>query len=76
MTAVELMPIHAFLQDHFLVEKGLRNYWDIPPRFFAPERPSCPPARCRRSARRVRRLHAAGIEVILDVVYNPHLRRQ
>jgi isoamylase len=75
VTAVELMPIHGFVDDLFLVERGLRNYWGYNSiAFFAPD------ARYRRSAEAgsgvrefketVKTLHAAGIEVILDVVYN------
>jgi glycogen operon protein len=73
ITAVELLPIHAFLQDRYLVAKNLRNYWGYSTlSFFAPE-----PSYLRASdgslqeiRQTVRRLHAAGIEVILDVVYN------
>jgi glycogen operon protein len=73
VTAVELLPVHAFLQDRFLVQKNLRNYWGYSTlSFFAPE-----PAYIAASGgsldeirQTVRRLHSAGIEVILDVVYN------
>jgi isoamylase len=71
VTTIELMPIHAFVQDRFLQEKGLRNYWGYNSLgFFAPEQsyfagPSHDELRLA-----VRRLHAAGLEVILDVVYN------
>lgn len=70
VTAVELLPVHAFLQDRFLLERGLRNYWGYNTlSFFAPE-----PAYLQRGPndlrQAVRRLHAAGLEVILDVVYN------
>jgi len=73
ITAIELLPIHGFLQDRFLVAKNLRNYWGYSTlSFFAPE-----PAYLTASdgslneiRMAVRRLHAAGIEVILDVVYN------
>ncbi len=71
VTAVELMPIHAFVQDRHLLEKGLRNYWGYNTlSFFAiePRYLSNGSADDMRIA--VRRLHAAGIEVILDVVYN------
>lgn len=71
VTAVELMPIHAFLQDHFLVEKGLRNYWGYSTlAFFAPEPAFLSTGSLQEIRAAVRRLHAAGIEVILDVVYN------
>src|SRR3954469_7152749 len=71
ITAVELLPIHAFVQDRTLLEKGLRNYWGYNTLgFFAIE----PRYLCEHSSHEmrvaVRRLHAAGIEVILDVVYN------
>ena len=72
VTAVELMPIHAFVQDRHLVEKRLRNYWGYNSiGFFAPEQLySSSPHSEREFKTMVRTLHAAGIEVILDVVYN------
>ncbi len=75
VTAVELLPIHAFHDDRFLVKKGLRNYWGYQTiGFFAPARRYARPgpgADPRAEVKEmVRRLHAAGIEVILDVVYN------
>jgi glycogen operon protein len=71
ITAIELMPIHAFVQDRHLLEKSLRNYWGyntlsffaIEPRYLSDGTPD-------EMKVAVRRLHAAGIEVILDVVYN------
>ncbi len=71
ITAIELMPVHAFMQDRALQQRGLRNYWGYNTiGFFAPE----PMYLCGSSPNEmrvaVRRLHAAGIEVILDVVYN------
>ena len=71
ITAIELLPVHAFVQDRHLVLKGLRQYWGYNTlAFFAPE----PLYLCDGSANEmrvaIRRLHAAGIEVILDVVYN------
>jgi glycogen operon protein len=71
ITTLELMPIHAFTQDRFLLEKGLRNYWGYNSlSFFAPE-PGYFSSDSHDEFRvAVRRLHAAGIEVILDVVYN------
>lgn len=71
ITTVELLPIHGFVDDKFLAERGLRNYWGYQTiAFFAPE-----PRYLQRGAPEefkaaVKRLHAAGIEVILDVVYN------
>ena len=71
VTAVELMPVHAFLQDRFLVERGLRNYWGYSTlSFFAPEPAYVPQGGPNELKQAIRRLHAAGIEVILDVVYN------
>ena len=72
VTAVELMPIHAFVNDRFLVEKGLRNHWGYSTLgFFAPEQRYLADRAQRNELKvAVRRLHAAGIEVILDVVYN------
>ena len=73
ITAIELLPVHAFLQDRFLVERRLSNYWGYSTlAFFAPERryfaePDDPDDELRAT---VRRLHEAGIEIILDVVYN------
>ncbi|MBZ4022468.1 glycogen debranching enzyme GlgX [Rhodobacter sp. TJ_12] len=68
VTAVELLPVMPFIDDRFLVEKGLRNYWGYQPiSFFAPE----PRYGTREGFRNmVRALHGAGIEVILDVVFN------
>jgi glycogen operon protein len=71
VTAVELMPVHAFVQDRHLLEQGLRNYWGYNTLSFfalAPRYLSDGTAEDMRIA--VRRLHAAGLEVILDVVYN------
>ena len=72
VTAIELLPIHAYLQDRFLVSKGLKNYWGYSTLgFFAPEpRYLIEPWMRNELKVAVRRLHAAGIEVILDVVYN------
>ncbi len=73
ITAIELLPFHAFLQDRFLVAKNLRNYWGYSTlAFFAPEPSYLTASGGTLNEIRVamRRLHAAGIEVILDVVYN------
>ncbi|MBU6418805.1 MAG: glycogen debranching protein GlgX [Proteobacteria bacterium] len=73
VTAVELLPVHTFLQDRFLLQRGLRNYWGYSTLgFFAPEPsylsgPEKSPHEIRET---IRKLHEAGIEVILDVVYN------
>ncbi|MFF1876398.1 glycogen debranching protein GlgX [Leifsonia sp. NPDC058230] len=75
VTAVELMPVHQFAQDAHLEEKGLRNYWGYNTLgFFAPHNEYS--ASGDRGSQvdefkgLVKALHAAGIEVILDVVYN------
>jgi glycogen operon protein len=71
ITAIELMPIHAFSDDRFLVEKGLRNYWGYSTlAFFAPEPRYLGEAGVIGFKSAIRTLHDAGIEVILDVVYN------
>ena len=75
VTAVELLPVHAFVNDRILVDKGLTNYWGYNSiGFFAPEaRYSSAGAMGGQVSEfkgMVRSLHAAGIEVILDVVYN------
>ena len=76
VTAVELMPVHFHLDDRNLVEKGLTNYWGYNTlNFFAPHLEYASKASPRKSIQEfksmVRSLHAAaGIEVILDVVYN------
>jgi glycogen operon protein len=71
VTTVELLPVHAYLQDHFLVQRGLRNYWGYSTlAFFAPEPSYLPDGDLNAFRTAVRRLHAAGIEVVLDVVYN------
>src|SRR3954454_13291813 len=71
ITAVELLPIHAYLQDRYLLEKGLGNYWGYNTLgFFAIEPRYLSENSANEMRVAVRRLHAAGIEVILDVVYN------
>ena len=75
VTAVELMPVHHFLQDRHLVDRGLANYWGYNTlAYFAPEisyaSQSHPLDAVREFKLMVRNLHKAGIEVILDVVYN------
>ncbi|MCY1065963.1 glycogen debranching protein GlgX [Nannocystis sp. RBIL2] len=75
VTAVELLPVHQFVDDKFLLDRGLRNYWGYNTiGFFAPdvryrsgERVA---AEVQQFKEMVRALHRAGIEVILDVVYN------
>jgi glycogen operon protein len=71
ITAIELLPIHAFVQDRPLQQRGLRNYWGYNTiGFFAPEPSYLSNHSANEMRVAVRRLHAAGIEVILDVVYN------
>jgi glycogen operon protein len=75
VTALELLPVHDFVDDNYLLEKGLKNYWGYNTlNYFSPD------ARYSGSGDRggqvrefrdmVKALHRAGIEVILDVVYN------
>ena len=72
VTAVELLPIHHFVDDRHLLERGLRNYWGYNSiGFFAPDpRYSASGDAVNEFKAMVKALHAAGIEVILDVVYN------
>ena len=71
VTAIELLPIHAFLDDRQLVQRNLRNYWGYNSiGFFAPDRHYGGVNALASFKSTVARLHDAGIEVILDVVYN------
>jgi isoamylase len=71
ITAIELLPIQAFVDDRFLIDRGLRNYWGYNTLgFFAPDPRYLGRSGHRAFRRCVRALHDAGIEVILDVVYN------
>jgi glycogen operon protein len=71
VTTLELMPVQAFVQDRHLLQKGLRNYWGYNTiGFFAPEPRYLSDNTADEMRIAIRRLHAAGIEVILDVVYN------
>ena len=71
VTAVELMPVHTFVDDRHLIERGLRNYWGYNSiGFFAPEPRYCPTGTINDFKTMVKTLHSARIEVILDVVYN------
>ena len=71
VTAIELLPVHAFIDDHYLVAKGLSNYWGYNTLgFFCPEPRYGGDAPLDGFRSTVSRLHDAGIEVILDVVYN------
>jgi glycogen operon protein len=79
VTALELMPVHQFIHDSVLLDKGLRNYWGYNTLgFFAPHAgyaanagaPDRLGQQVQEFKSMVRSMHAAGIEVILDVVYN------
>jgi isoamylase len=75
ITAIELMPVHHFANDSTLIERGLSNYWGYNTiSFFAPDpkysRTATPGGQVQEFKAMVRDLHEAGIEVILDVVYN------
>lgn len=71
VTAVELMPVHAFIDDRHLLEKGLRNYWGYNSiGYFAPDARYSASGHINEFKTMVKRLHSEGIEVILDVVYN------
>ncbi len=70
-TAIELLPVHAYLQDSHLIEKGLKNYWGYNTlNFFAPERRYLRSGEWGEIKDAIARFHQEGIEVILDVVYN------
>lgn len=71
ITSIELMPVHAFIDEHHLHKRGLRNYWGYNTiSFFAPSsRYATVDARAE-FVDMVQTIHDAGIEVILDVVYN------
>jgi isoamylase len=71
VTAIELLPVHAILQDRRLVESRLRNYWGYNTlAFFAPEPAYLASGELNEMRTAIKRLHSAGIQVILDVVYN------
>jgi glycogen operon protein len=71
VTAIELLPMHAFVQDRHLVERGLANYWGYNTiGFFAPEARYLATGELAELKTMVRRLHDAGLEVMVDVVYN------
>lgn len=75
ITAIELMPVHHFVSDRHLEEKGLSNYWGYNTiNFFSPDIRYASATDCggqiREFKEMVKALHKAGIEVILDVVYN------
>jgi glycogen operon protein len=75
VTAIELLPVHAHVEDKVLVDRGLTNYWGYNTiGFFAPQGNYSSSGQMGQQVAEfksmVRDLHAAGIEVILDVVYN------
>ncbi len=71
VTTLELMPVHAFIDDRHLVDRGLANHWGYNTiGFFAPEGHYSASGKLGEFKTMVRTLHEAGIEVILDVVYN------
>ncbi len=71
VTAVELMPVHTFVDDRHLIEHGRRNYWGYNTiGFFSPDMRYSATGRVSEFKTMVKTLHSAGIEVILDVVYN------
>jgi isoamylase len=73
VTTVELMPVHTFIDDSHLLEKGLKNYWGYNSiGFFAPDPRYAAdvPNSLREFKEMIARLHDGGLEVILDVVYN------
>jgi glycogen operon protein len=71
VTAIELLPIHGFVDDRYLVDRGLTNYWGYNTlSFFAPARRYAREDAMTALRTTIAELHDAGIEVILDVVYN------
>ncbi|MEN0087148.1 MAG: glycogen debranching protein GlgX [Pseudomonadota bacterium] len=71
ITAIELLPVQAFLNEQFLLDRGLTNYWGYMTHgFFAPDPRYLQNGDIAEFQQMVERFHSAGIEVILDVVYN------
>jgi glycogen operon protein len=71
VTAIELLPVHSFIDDRFLISKGLKNYWGYQTLgFFAPDMRYARHDAQAEFIQMVQGFHEAGIEVILDVVYN------
>jgi glycogen operon protein len=71
VTSIELMPVHSFVDDRQLVDRGLRNYWGYSSiGFLALEPRYLSTNSIREFKTMVKTLHSAGLEVILDVVYN------
>ena len=71
VTSVELLPVHAFVNDQHLLQKGMTNYWGYNSiAFFAPDPRYLASGKIAEFKEMVAHLHNAGLEVILDVVYN------
>ncbi|WP_166361633.1 glycogen debranching protein GlgX [Pseudomonas akapageensis] len=71
ISSIELLPIHAFVNDQHLLQKGLNNYWGYNSiAFFAPHPRYLANGKIAEFKEMVAHLHDAGLEVILDVVYN------
>ncbi|MBC5810221.1 MAG: glycogen debranching protein GlgX [Candidatus Eremiobacteraeota bacterium] len=71
ISAIELLPVHAFVDDRLLGERGLRNYWGYNSiGFFAPHSLYLSEGNVHEFKSMVKQFHEAGIEVLLDVVYN------
>ncbi|HDZ56081.1 MAG TPA: glycogen debranching enzyme GlgX [Pseudomonas xinjiangensis] len=71
VTSVELLPVHSFVDEPHLQEKGMSNFWGYNSiGFFAPHPPYLASGKISEFKEMVARLHDAGLEVILDVVYN------
>ncbi|MCY1260607.1 Glycogen operon protein GlgX [compost metagenome] len=71
VTSIELLPVHAFLDDKHLLEKGMNNYWGYNSiAFFAPQARYLASGHVNEFKEMVAHLHDAGLELILDVVYN------
>ncbi|WP_371375273.1 glycogen debranching protein GlgX [Thalassotalea aquiviva] len=71
ITSIELLPVQAFFDESFVLEKGLKNYWGYNSiGFFAPEPRYCHTQDLSEFQQMVQAFHQAGIQVILDVVYN------
>ena len=71
VTSIELLPMHGFVHDQHLLERGLKNYWGYNSiAFFAPHASYLASGHLNEFKEMVARLHAADLELILDVVYN------
>lgn len=71
MTSIELLPVHAFVHDNHLLEKGLSNYWGYNSiAFFTPHPTYLASGHHSEFKKMASEIHAAGLELILDVVYN------